>query len=151
MKKVLLGFVIIGFLGGCANPPVKIDISTAEELPKDIALKYLNDITEEYKGFVHYSFNNIICIFNKDGFYKTGSGPDKISKYEQSYMRLQLVHVPGSFYPYYFWLHTDSGNPFDECLVTETEPGAKMEKPHKLFVKIPTALKSLGVKVEPKK
>lgn len=149
MKLIVFGSMIAALLGGCSNQPVKIDLSTAEELPKDIALKYLNDTTEEYKAFVHSSFKNIICIFNNNGFYKSGSGPDKISKYEQSYMRLQLVQVPGSHYPYLFWLHTDSGTPFEDCLVTEAEPGTQVEKPHKLFVKIPTALKSLGVKVKP--
>ena len=68
MKKVLLGSLIIGILTGCTSSvPVKIDVSTAEELPKAIAINYLNKIANEYSGRTHSSNVKYVCRFDEEG------------------------------------------------------------------------------------
>jgi len=144
VKNIFVLMVLL--LGGCSYPPVKLDLSAAEELPKSIALEYLNKNTEEFRAGSDAHTRPGICVFTEAGFYKAESGPGKIVKYDQSFMILHYLPMPGTTYTYFISLRPDSGSPFADCIVDNQTK--KEKEPPKFFTKIPTALKSLGVKVE---
>ena len=147
MKSILLVMMVVatGLLGGCSSPPVKIDLSTAEELPKEIALNYLIKIENEYRPHSAGRFD--VCHFVNDGFYGrfvNHGRKGQIVKYNESYMRLNYHSMISS---YEIILVPDgSSSLLNSCIVTKGY--SKEEKPAKFFTKIPTALKSLGVKTE---
>jgi len=153
MSKLLFGLILAVILVGCSSKlSVKMDLSTADELPKSIALDYLNKNTEEFRAlnnrYRRYASGDE-CVFTEAGFYKAESGPGKIVQYDQSVMELNYFSEPGTFYRYDIVLKTDSGFPYQDCTVDWQ--AEKEKEPPKFFTKIPTALKSLGVKVEHEK
>ena len=145
MKKVLLGFVIIGFLGGCASSvPVRIDISTAEELPKTIAINYLNEIASEYRGRTHSSNVKYVCEFDDDGVYNKKTR----KRYEQANLTVESSLRTGVYN-----VQLSLKDTIYDCFLTDSpyKGGEPTAEQMKMFIKIATALKSLGVNVETKK
>ena len=145
MKKVLLGFVIIAFLVGCASSvPVRIDVSTAEELPKAIAINYLNKIANEYKGRAHSSNVKCVCKFDEDGVYNEKTR----KRYEQANLTVESSLRTGVFN-----IQLSLNDTIYDCFLTDSPYQGKepTDEQMKIFIKIATALKSLGVNVETKK
>ncbi len=147
MKKVFLGLIIIAFLGGCASSvPVEIDVSTSATLPKSMAISYLNSVvTEADETWGHHRGDVHTCAFTEEGFYEHKDAGALI-KYEQSYMILEERLAKGDYFYYLFFVAPENKRPFYRCAITSVV--SKDEKPEMFFNKIPTALKSLGVKVK---
>ncbi|MCK4588171.1 MAG: hypothetical protein KAU29_12540 [Gammaproteobacteria bacterium] len=145
MKKVLLGFVIIGILGGCASSvPVKINVSTAEELPKAIAINYLNKIANEYRGRTHSLNVKYVCEFDGDGVYNKKTR----KRYDQANLTVDSSPRTGVFN-----IQLSLNDTIYDCFLADSPYQGKepTDEQMKMFVKIATALKSLGVNVNTKK
>ena len=143
MLKILVGMTFTTLLG-CAPVPVKIDISAANDLPKDIAIKYLNKIVVEYKSREH-RYHGHMCIFEENEVFNSFGR----SRYEQTYLTVESRWDRNSFEA-----DVEFKGSLEGCYLTHIKRG-KSKKPTdeqmKMFTKIATALKSLGVKVEQNK
>jgi len=158
MKSVLLGLVIIGLLGGCASYKLdlNIDPSVSQNLPKDIAVKYLTEVNEKYSApiqSVRLKPWNGNCKFSED--YWLGPDEGKFS-YNSSFMSYES-DVASWFQFLNVKLEGEKNGVTDWCYVVKIETHGKehFEGSKELFLKIgkkiATALKSLGVNVESKK
>ena len=146
MQKMFFTLMMAIMLSGCATAvPVKIDVETSKALPRDIALSYLKKISLE--NFYMNVRNKAMCVFSDDGFYLQHLYPNNLIKYEDSSM---VLFSRSDNTVYDLRLNPDkgflSGN-FNECVVAY-KTDVHEEKPELFLNKIPTALKSLGVKVK---
>ncbi|MCK4588170.1 MAG: hypothetical protein KAU29_12535 [Gammaproteobacteria bacterium] len=146
MAKILFIVTMLIMLGGCVSlKPVEIDVSTSETLPKEIAVRYLQKVKSENI----YRSIDVMCVFADDGFYRDpskSSYPNNLIKYEDSFMSLYMFTDNS----YKFFISRDKEFFTGSCIVAYKE-NVHEEKPELFFNKIPTALKSLGVKVKDKK
>lgn len=64
MKKMLFGIVVIGLLVGCAKPlHVKVDDAIVNDLPKEVALKFLREVSETPGN----QMSKFSCLIEKGG------------------------------------------------------------------------------------
>ena len=138
--KALSGMVFVVLTGCSSTVPIKINVSTAEELPASIAIDYLNKISDLQKERSLPMHKKYACNFNeKEVFIPAASekyAETKLSIEADSFAGRVLVRVKLSMI--YGCLITDmryqGENPTDEQM--------------KILAKIATAAKSLGIHLE---
>ena len=149
MQKMFFTLMMVVVLSSCATSvPVDIDISTSETLPKPMAISYLNSVTTQAgETWGHNRGDVPTCVFTEEGFFEHKDAGTLV-KYDQSYMSLESRLARGDYFYYLFFVHPENKQLFYRCAITSVV--SKDEKPEMFFNKIPTALKSLGVKVKTK-
>jgi len=146
IRSVLISAVL---LSGCGTSiPVNIDVTTANDLPKDIAIKYLNEISGEMRSTLkHDSQKRMSCHFDQHGVNNTIS---KIS-YKQAHMDAKIWGTSiDEAYTFSLKVKPVNEGEFSYCFLSQGFDKQK-ELSGELadkFSKIATALKSLGVKIE---
>ena len=150
VKNIFLLLIISALTSACASYQLdlNIDQTTAQELPKEIAVNYLREINEKYPINVQSRYLepwDANCRFSEDSVWLV-TVPEKYP-YDGVTMHYYIIDNPG------FQQLSITLNVGDEiCHVVMMERRDNPENSRKLFIetgkKIATALKSLGAKIK---
>jgi len=138
--KIMLGIAFTTLVGCSAQIPIKIDVSTAEELPAGIAIDYLNKISGLQKERSLPMHKKYACNFND----KEVSIPAASEKYADTNLTIESDSFGGRV------LVSVKLNMIFGCLITDMRYQGEniTDEQMKMLVKIATAAKSLGIYLE---
>lgn len=151
MMTIFYVVIVSVFISSCASYKLdlNIDQSVAQNLPKELAVKYLTEMNDKYPVAIHSRYlkpwnNN--CKYSEEFVWLPVVGEKY--PYNSATMKYYITNNPG-YQQLSIWLE-DVGD--ESCYVISIEKRDRPENSKKSFIeigkKIATALRSLGVKIE---